>query len=245
MSRCATPTSTRSTARTSAGSWPGAASPRRRRRSPGPGTSPPGSPRTTATGTRCAACGPSPARNELTQQGRLAVRATSVPWNCSRTLQEPEIERHEHQDNSDVYCQPRPELVPEEQDVHADHYAYHREHVKYGGCLSSHCFVLLCATKRSKNGVCVWCAYTATSLPGPAHAWDAKGLPRRQPEQPLVVGGSAGTQRSVRDRGPDGGGDGRSESGAPGTGDERRVRRVHERSGGRDAAGAGDDGADG
>ncbi len=32
----------------------------------------------------------------------------------SRPLQEPEIARHEYQDDSDVYQQPRPELVPEE-----------------------------------------------------------------------------------------------------------------------------------
>ena len=69
----------------------------------------------------------------------------------SCTLQEPQIERHEHQDNPDVHYQPRPELVPEEQDVNANHDAYHREHVKHVGCLSSHRFVLLCATERSKS----------------------------------------------------------------------------------------------
>jgi hypothetical protein len=53
---------------------------------------------------------------------------------------------------SDVYYQPLPEVVPEEQDVHADHDGYQREHVKYDGYLSSHRFVLLCATEWSKNG---------------------------------------------------------------------------------------------
>jgi hypothetical protein len=43
-------------------------------------------------------------------------------------------------------------LVPEEQDVHADHEAYHHEQVKYDGCLSSHPFVLLAAAERSKGG---------------------------------------------------------------------------------------------
>ena len=38
----------------------------------------------------------------------------------SRVLQEPEIEGSEHQDDSDIHGQPRPELVLEEQDVHAD-----------------------------------------------------------------------------------------------------------------------------
>ena len=68
------------------------------------------------------------------------------------TLQEPQIERREHQDNSDVNYQPLPQLVPEEQDVHADHDGYQGEHVKHDGCLSSHSFVLLCATEWSKNG---------------------------------------------------------------------------------------------
>ena len=58
-------------------------------------------------------------------------------------LQEPQIEGHEYQDNSDVYYEPRPELVPEEQDVHADHDGYHREHVKHDGRLSSHRLFLL------------------------------------------------------------------------------------------------------
>src|SRR5215813_10924913 len=70
----------------------------------------------------------------------------------SWTLQEPPIERPEYQDNSDVYYQPLPEVVPEEQDVHADHDGYQREHVKRDCCLSSHRFVLLCATEWSKSG---------------------------------------------------------------------------------------------
>jgi len=58
-------------------------------------------------------------------------------------FKERQIERREHQDNSDVHHQPRPELVPEEQDVHADHNAYQREHVKYDGSLSAHLSFLL------------------------------------------------------------------------------------------------------
>ena len=69
----------------------------------------------------------------------------------SWTLQEPQIERREHQDNPDVPDQPRPELVPEEQDVHTDHDSHQREHVKNDGCLPSHRFVLLGATEWSKS----------------------------------------------------------------------------------------------
>src|SRR5450759_2633283 len=65
-------------------------------------------------------------------------------------LQEPEIERPEHQDDPDVGHQPLPEVVPEEQDVHANHDDYHREHVEHGGCLPSHDSFLLWATNRSK-----------------------------------------------------------------------------------------------
>ena len=60
-----------------------------------------------------------------------------------RTLQEPQIERRKYQDNPDVHDQPIPELVPEEQDVHADHDGYHREHVKRDGYPVSHRSILV------------------------------------------------------------------------------------------------------
>ena len=62
-------------------------------------------------------------------------------------LQERQIERPEHENNSDVHYQPRPEPVAEEQDVHADHDDYQREHVKHNGCLISHCPFLLRAAE--------------------------------------------------------------------------------------------------
>ena len=58
-------------------------------------------------------------------------------------LQESQVERREHQDDSNVHHQPLPEPVPEEQDVDGDHDGYQREHVKDGGCLSSHPSFLL------------------------------------------------------------------------------------------------------
>src|SRR6516165_12545464 len=70
----------------------------------------------------------------------------------SWTLQKPQIERREHQDNSDVHHQPLPEPVPQEQDVHADHDGYQREHVKHDGCLSSHPSFLLRAAEWSQSG---------------------------------------------------------------------------------------------
>jgi hypothetical protein len=74
------------------------------------------------------------------------------PQPRSLTLQEPQIERREHQDYSDVRHQPLPEPVPEEQDVHADHGGYQREHVKDDGCLSSHPSFLVRAEERSQCG---------------------------------------------------------------------------------------------
>jgi hypothetical protein len=67
-------------------------------------------------------------------------------------FKEPQIERRKHQDNSDVHHQPRPELVPEEHDVHADHYAYQRERIKHDGNLSTHLFFLLRAAEWSRRG---------------------------------------------------------------------------------------------
>jgi hypothetical protein len=44
-------------------------------------------------------------------------------------MQEPEVERYEHQDNANVGRKPIPEVASEEQDVHPDHDTRHRDHV--------------------------------------------------------------------------------------------------------------------
>jgi len=53
-----------------------------------------------------------------------------------------ETERREHQNDPDVGYQPLREVVPEEQNVHADHDGYQRKHVKHDACLSCHSLVL-------------------------------------------------------------------------------------------------------
>jgi hypothetical protein len=53
-------------------------------------------------------------------------------------LDEPPIERCEHQDNAHVYRQPSSEAILEEQDVHADHNRDQREYVKHDGWRRSH-----------------------------------------------------------------------------------------------------------
>src|SRR5262245_40465273 len=84
---------------------------------------------------------------------RHLIPANELPTSELRSwmLHEPQIERREHQDNSDVHYQPLPEPVPEEQDVHADHDGYQREHVKHDGCLSSHPSFLLRAAEQDHN----------------------------------------------------------------------------------------------
>jgi hypothetical protein len=61
--------------------------------------------------------------------------------------------------------------VPEEQDIHADHDGYQREHVKHDGCRSSHRFVLLCAAERGKNGVGIPSSPAAPRSPRPYPIW--------------------------------------------------------------------------
>jgi len=77
---------------------------------------------------------------------RRGCRRAAVRRLRSWTLQEPQIDRRKYQNNSDVNDQPVPEVVPEEQDVHADHDGYHREHVKRDGYPVSHRFILVSTT---------------------------------------------------------------------------------------------------
>jgi hypothetical protein len=52
-------------------------------------------------------------------------------------MQELEVERHEHQDNSDVGRQPLPYVAAEDQHVHRDHHSGHRDHVQHADCYPS------------------------------------------------------------------------------------------------------------
>jgi hypothetical protein len=67
-------------------------------------------------------------------------------------LQEPEIDRYKYQNDSDVDRQPLPKVLPEEQDVYADHDRYQYDHENRGDCLSSHRYLLLRAMEWSKSG---------------------------------------------------------------------------------------------
>src|SRR5580704_9754963 len=86
---------------------------------------------------------PGTRRSASGDRAAMAIIASSG----SGTLQEPQIERPEHQDDSDVHHQPLPEPVSEEQNVHADHDGYQREHAEHDGSLSSHPSFLLRATR--------------------------------------------------------------------------------------------------
>ncbi len=76
------------------------------------------------------------------RQRRLSRRRQRL---CSWTLREHEVDGREDQHDPDVHYQPRPELVPEEYDIHADHDSDQRKDVKRDACLASHQFLLLCA----------------------------------------------------------------------------------------------------
>ena len=52
--------------------------------------------------------------------------------------QEAEVKGCEHQDDADVCCQPLPELMPEEQDVHADNNGNQSQQVEHDDCRFSH-----------------------------------------------------------------------------------------------------------
>lgn len=52
--------------------------------------------------------------------------------------QEPEVERHEDQDDPDVGREPLPHVPPENEDVDSDHENDHRGHVQRRGCGPSH-----------------------------------------------------------------------------------------------------------
>jgi hypothetical protein len=52
--------------------------------------------------------------------------------------QESQVERCEHQDDSNIHRQPFPESVSEEPEIYADYNGCHRHHVKHDSCLSAH-----------------------------------------------------------------------------------------------------------
>ena len=94
----------------------------------------------------------------------------------SWTLQEPQIDGREHQDNSDVHYQPLPEVVPEEQHVHTDYDGHQRQHVKRDSWLSSQRFLLLCATEPGQGGAGF---SAALALAEPCNDLFCRGLPHR------------------------------------------------------------------
>src|ERR1017187_3115047 len=57
---------------------------------------------------------------------------------CSWTPKESQVERCEHQDDSNIHCQPFPESVSEEHEIYTDYDGCHRHHVKHDSYLSAH-----------------------------------------------------------------------------------------------------------
>jgi hypothetical protein len=61
---------------------------------------------------------------------------------CSWTPEESQIESCEHQDNTNVHCQPFPESVSEEYEIYTDYDGCYRHHVKHDS-LSAHFSLIL------------------------------------------------------------------------------------------------------
>jgi hypothetical protein len=68
----------------------------------------------------------------------LTPSAGSPGKPCSWMPQESQVESSEHQDDSNIHCQPFPESVSEEQDIYSDDDGYHRQRVNYDSYLSAH-----------------------------------------------------------------------------------------------------------
>jgi len=116
-------------------------------------------------------------REDLSERRCRWLRSSAASRSCS--LQEPQIERREQQDNSDVYDQALPEQMPEEQDVRTDHDGYQREHVKHDACLPSHRSTLLL---EDRVAVMDDAAVGSVSRFPPIDRW---GSDRRSPEVAL------------------------------------------------------------
>lgn len=56
----------------------------------------------------------------------------------SRMLQESQVERCKHQNDSNIHYQPFPESVPEEQEIYTDDDGCHRHHIKHDSYPAAH-----------------------------------------------------------------------------------------------------------
>ena len=59
-----------------------------------------------------------------------AIRKAAIAP-CSWTPEESQVESSEHQDNTNIHCQPFPESVSEEHEIYTDYDGCHRHHVKH------------------------------------------------------------------------------------------------------------------
>jgi hypothetical protein len=63
-------------------------------------------------------------------------RGVIAPY--SWTPEESEVESYEYQNNAHIHCQPFPESVSEDHDIHTDYDGYHRHQVKHDSYLFAH-----------------------------------------------------------------------------------------------------------
>ncbi len=66
-------------------------------------------------------------------------------------MRKPEVERNEHQDDAHVHCQPLPEVVTEEQNVHGDHDHHQERREDRANSPTSHSPFLLLAAENPEG----------------------------------------------------------------------------------------------
>jgi hypothetical protein len=71
-----------------------------------------------------------PSRSASAQSQRKGAIAS-----CSGAPEKSEVESYEHQDDANIHCQPFPESVSEEHEIHTDYDGYHCHHVKHDSYL--------------------------------------------------------------------------------------------------------------
>jgi hypothetical protein len=83
-------------------------------------------------------CALLPPRAQMLRNTAVGGCSRGGPHSVPNARAEPQVERHKHEDDADVGHQPLPEVVFEEQDIHAHHNGYQSKHIERDGGVSSH-----------------------------------------------------------------------------------------------------------
>ncbi|MGB8075496.1 MAG: hypothetical protein WA592_16505 [Pseudolabrys sp.] len=69
--------------------------------------------------------------------GFSACAASQTRQVSSIATEKSPVESREHQDNANIHCQPFPEVVSKESEIHTDYDGYHHHHVNHYSYLSA------------------------------------------------------------------------------------------------------------